>query len=108
MTASPTTVYLKDYRPTSHLIPEVALDINLLSEDEARIAHEALTPVPPVRLGADVVLARALLARGESARALDVARAAAQTIDASGCVTEADVRVRLAYADALAACDRGG
>jgi len=75
------------------------------AEQEARTACEALTPVPPVRLGAEVVLARALLALGECARALGVARDAAQTIDASGCVTEADVRVRLTYADALAACD---
>jgi tetratricopeptide (TPR) repeat protein len=77
------------------------------AEQQARIACEALTPVPPVRLGAEVVLARALLALGESTRALAVARGAVQVIDSSGCVTEADVRVRLAHADALAACGDG-
>jgi hypothetical protein len=79
------------------------------AEREARSAYEALAPVPLVRLGAQVVLARALLAIGEGARALEIARAAAQSIDSSDCVTEADVRVRLAYADALAASgDRDG
>ena len=38
-----TTVYLKDYRPPAFLIPDVALDIDLLSEDdevnEVQLAH---------------------------------------------------------------------
>ena len=32
---APTTVYLKDYRPPAFLVPQVELDIDLLSEDEA-------------------------------------------------------------------------
>jgi len=34
---APVTVYLKDYRPPAFLIPEVELDIDLLSEDEAMV-----------------------------------------------------------------------
>jgi aminopeptidase N len=34
---SPQTVYLQDYRPTAFLIPEVELDIDLQSEDDARV-----------------------------------------------------------------------
>jgi aminopeptidase N len=57
MTASPATVFLKDYRPTSHLIPEVVLDINLLSEDEARIeAHLTLRPNPEGQASASLAL----------------------------------------------------
>ncbi|MEO8306893.1 MAG: aminopeptidase N [Pseudomonadota bacterium] len=39
MNSSPasTTVYLKDYAPATYLIPHVELDIDLLSEDHARI-----------------------------------------------------------------------
>ena len=33
-----TTVYLKDYTPPSFLIPEVDLDIDLVGEDDARVA----------------------------------------------------------------------
>jgi len=40
MNAAATTVHLKDYRPPAFLIPEVALDIALSSEDEARVAAE--------------------------------------------------------------------
>ena len=37
MSALGHTTYLKDYRPTSFLIPDVALDIDLLGEDEAKV-----------------------------------------------------------------------
>ncbi|MBC5785516.1 aminopeptidase N [Ramlibacter sp. USB13] len=37
MEAPASTVYLKDYRPPSFLIPEVVLDIDLQSEDEALV-----------------------------------------------------------------------
>lgn len=37
MNALAATVHLKDYRPASFLIPEVELDIDLLSEDDARV-----------------------------------------------------------------------
>ena len=40
MNAPATTVYLKDYRLPTFLIPEVALDIALLSEDEGRVGAE--------------------------------------------------------------------
>jgi len=73
------------------------------AEQAARSACDALTRVPPLRLGAQVVLSRSLLALGEAAAALEIARAAAEIVEACGCVTEADVRVRLAFADALGA-----
>jgi hypothetical protein len=72
------------------------------AEQEARTACEALSRVPLVGLGARVVWASALLALGQTAMALQVARAAAETVDGGGCVTEADVRVRVIFADALA------
>jgi aminopeptidase N len=37
MDAAPATIFLKDYRPTAFLISDVRLDIDLQSEDEARI-----------------------------------------------------------------------
>jgi aminopeptidase N len=37
MDAGPATIFLKDYRPTAFLISDVRLDIDLQSEDEARI-----------------------------------------------------------------------
>ena len=37
MSAHAATVYLKDYRPAPFLIPEVELDIDLLTEDDARV-----------------------------------------------------------------------
>src|SRR4029453_3774321 len=37
MNAPAATVYRKDYRPTSFLIPDVRLDIDLLGEDDARV-----------------------------------------------------------------------
>jgi aminopeptidase N len=36
-TATPNTVYLKDYRPPAFLIPELELDIDLLGEDDALV-----------------------------------------------------------------------
>jgi|SRR5579859_221360 len=37
MNAHPATVYLRDYRPAPMLIPEVELDIDLQTEDDARV-----------------------------------------------------------------------
>ncbi|HVJ19684.1 MAG TPA: serine/threonine-protein kinase PknK, partial [Polyangiaceae bacterium] len=73
------------------------------AEREARAAAGALAPVPPVALGARVVLARALLAQDRAVEALEVARTAAEAADNDGCVTEADPGVLLALAEALTA-----
>ncbi|AMO24519.1 aminopeptidase N [Ramlibacter solisilvae] len=58
--AAPSTVYLKDYRPPAFLVSEVELDIDLLGEDEARVAarlalqRNPAAPRPPADLELDI------------------------------------------------------
>ncbi len=58
-----TTVYLKDYTPAPFLIPEVDLDIDLVGEDDARVAaklvvdrnRKAADPAAALRLDLDEI-----------------------------------------------------
>ena len=73
------------------------------AEREAGLAAEALRAAPPLRAGALSVLARALLAQGRAAEALEVAREAFSQLETLGSIEEGESMVRLVYAEALAA-----
>ena len=73
------------------------------AEREASVAAEALRAAPPLRAGALSVLARALLAQGRAAEALEVAREAFSQLETLGSIEEGESMVRLVYAEALAA-----
>ena len=72
-------------------------------EREARAAAAMLEIAPQLRAPAVAVLARALLALGRPAEALEAAREAASAIDALGAIDEGESLVRLAFVEALAA-----
>lgn len=73
------------------------------AEPEARAAVESLSGVPPLLAGALAVLARILLARGQTAEALAAAREAYSMLESLGTIEEGETMVRLAFAEALAA-----
>lgn len=73
------------------------------AELEARAAIESLAGVPPLRAGALAVHARVLLARGNAAEALGVAREAYALLESLGTIEEGEALVRLVYAEALEA-----
>ena len=64
----PGTVYLKDYAPPSFLIPEIELDIDLVSEDDVRVSAQlavrrnpqATDPAGALRLDLDELAVAAL------------------------------------------------
>jgi tetratricopeptide (TPR) repeat protein len=73
------------------------------AEREARAAAEALVAAAPLRAGALAVLARALLAQGRAAEALEAAHEAFSLLETLGTIEEGEALVRLVYAEALAA-----
>ena len=73
------------------------------AEREARAAATALQVAPPLRAAAVAVVARALLALGRPAEALEAATEAFAELEALGTLEEGESLVRLAYAEALAA-----
>jgi eukaryotic-like serine/threonine-protein kinase len=73
------------------------------AEAEAWRATESLASSAPLQPMAFAVLASVLLARGDREGALREARRAAEALEALGYVEEGEARIRLAYAEALAA-----
>ena len=73
MNAPAHTTYLKDYRPPAFLIPEVALDIDLLGEDDARVEGrltvrrnpQATEPHPALTLDLDEVTVESVAIDGQ-------------------------------------------
>ena len=72
----------------------------------AERAIEVLVAVPPLWAQATGTLARALRARGDTVRALELAHAAHERLEALGAIADGEASVRLVYAEALADAGR--
>jgi tetratricopeptide (TPR) repeat protein len=72
------------------------------AEREARAAADTLKVAPGLHAAAVATLARALLAKGRAAEALESAREAHAELQSLGSLEEGEALVRLAYAEALA------
>ena len=75
----------------------------LAAERAARASVEALSVAPPLRAGAQAVLARALLAQGRVGEAFEASREAFTQLEEAGSLEEGEAMVRLVHAEVLAA-----
>jgi tetratricopeptide (TPR) repeat protein len=78
----------------------------LAAENDARSAVTVLHAMESLRPVPMAVLARALIAEGRPDEALAAAAAAYEALQALGSIEEGEALVRLAYGEALAACER--
>jgi eukaryotic-like serine/threonine-protein kinase len=89
-------------------LAELKLLANLPAEAEvqAEVALRVLVCAPACRVQAQAVLARAQLAQGKLAAALESATKAAEELDVLGSIDEGEADVRLVFAECLAAAGR--